>query len=419
MRIKIPTTVALLAALPSAVTGQLPQASAASLGLGYNMTASARGFAAVANNPAGLGHPGSPGFSLAVPAVAVETGVGPITLGDLVHWEGQLIPDAAKTEWLDRVTTAGAQAGTMGASATPLALSIGPVGLQLSAIAGGAVSLTPDAAELLLFGNAGRTGEPRDFDLDGSALDGYVLTTTALSFGLQVSPRLSLGVTGKYTVGNALIVGRDAGSLLSADPLTLQLDFPILMPPSADPGLDHGRGIGVDLGAIWQGPTFAVGATVQNLVNTFEWQIEGFSYLPGHALFEQDSTASAFDEQPATSAPASFLALAAGKTLEPVYSLGAEWRPSSLLRLQGDVRKRAAGGLELGPAFHAGVGAELQALRFLPLRAHIAKVSDGLQLGGGASLVLGPVNLSGAAAWRTGVAGDAVLGMLSLSFGAS
>jgi hypothetical protein len=113
------------------------------------------------------------------------------------------------------------------------------------------------------------------------------------------------------------------------------------------------------------------------------------------------------------------LEVVAGRTIEPVYSVGAEWRPNSLLRLQGDIRKRASGGLELGPEFHAGVGAELSALSFLPLRAHFGVVSGGVQVGGGASLVLGPVNVSGAGALRTREGESALLGMLTLSFGAN
>ena len=86
--------VATLGFLVAPVTAQLPQASATALGLGFNTTASARGFAALANNPAGLSMDDGPGFSLAVAAVAVETGLGPITLRDLVDYEGQLVPDA-------------------------------------------------------------------------------------------------------------------------------------------------------------------------------------------------------------------------------------------------------------------------------------------------------------------------------------
>lgn len=75
-----------LSALP--VAGQLPQASAAALGMGYNTTAWARGFAAVANNPAGLAHRDSPGFSIAILPISLGSGLGPVGLEDLTAWEG-------------------------------------------------------------------------------------------------------------------------------------------------------------------------------------------------------------------------------------------------------------------------------------------------------------------------------------------
>ncbi len=53
------------ASFPRAVSGQLPSASTATLATANNYTALARGFTAIATNPAGLGMPGNPGFSLA------------------------------------------------------------------------------------------------------------------------------------------------------------------------------------------------------------------------------------------------------------------------------------------------------------------------------------------------------------------
>lgn len=408
---------ALLAGLGASASAQLPQASAAALALGHNMTASARGFAAIANNPAGLGHPGSPGFSLALLAGSAEAGLGPVTLADLVDFQGRLVPASTKEEWLGRVIAAGRQTGTAGAGITPLALTIGPVGFQLSALASGSIDMPPDAAELLLFGNAGRNGTPRDFTLEHATIDGFVLSTAALSLGLEVADGLYLGVTGKYTIGNALLLGRDAGSVASASPLAVELEFPLLHPSTDDPGFDHGRGVGVDLGAIWEGAGLTLGATVQNVVHTFEWKLDRMVYRPGEALFNTDTTTSDFDERRASSAPAALLDEVAEFTIRPAFSLGAEWRPGSLLKLQADVRRRSAEGLELGPEFHAGVGAELALLSFLPLRAHVAVVTGGVQFGGGASLVLGPVNLSAAGALRRGEAEDAAMGTLALSFG--
>lgn len=397
---------------------QLPQASAAALGMGYNTTASPRGFAAVANNPAGLGLPGSPGFSLAIPGLVAEAGFGPITLGDLVDWERRTVPVGVKEEWLARVVESGGQGGESGAAVTAVALNVGSVGLQISSRAGGAVAISPDAVELVLFGNAGRTGTERDFDLTGSTFDGYAMSTAALSWGFQASRQMYLGVTGSYSIGSGLVVGRDGGSLLRSSPLSIEVDFPMLV-PSEDWSFNNGSGLGLDVGAVWVGPRMTVGATIQNIVNTFEWNLDGYSYVAGVARYEQGDSQSDFDEQPADDMPQSFRDIVEGLTPKPAFAVGIEMSPSPILRLAADVRKRSAEGLVFGPEFHLGVGAELRAISFLPLRTHLNVVTGGMQIGGGASLVLGPVNLSGGIARRSGDFGAATLGMLTLSFGGS
>lgn len=402
------------------LSAQLPQASATALGMGFNTTASTRGFAAIANNPAGLGMDDSPGFSLAVPAVALEGGLGPITLSDLSDWEGRLVPTSVKDEWLERVTASGGQSGPLLAGATPIALSIGSFGFQLSSQVGGEANLAPDAVELLMYGNAGRTGSAEDFDLAGSSLDGFILSTAALAWGFQANERLFLGVTGTYSVGSGLLVGRDVGSAFRSDPVGVEARFPVLYPAWEEgEEFNNGSGVGLDVGATWVGPSLTVGAAIQNLVNTFEWDLAGFVYVPGEAVFDLGSSESDFEEQPASGAPRELLDAVDELTLEPVFAAGVELEPSPLLRLSGDIRKRVSGGMSVGPDFHMGVGAELRALSFLPLRGHFAVVSEGVQIGGGASLVLGPVNLTGAGAYRTGDFGDAALGMFTLSFGAN
>src|SRR5690606_17894693 len=159
----------------------------------------------------------------------VELGLGPIGLDPILDYEGVVVPHAVRTDWLAQVAAAGAEAGTAGAGGTALALRAGPIGLQVSSRAGGRVALGSDAVELLLFGNAGRTGEPRDLDLAGSEIEAYGLSTAALSVGFQAAPSLYLGVTGKYTIGHGLVVARDAGSSITADPVAVQVDLPSLV----------------------------------------------------------------------------------------------------------------------------------------------------------------------------------------------
>lgn len=399
-------------------SAQLPQASSAALGLGFNMTAASYGFSAVANNPAGLAHPNSPAFSLAIPSIIGEAGVGPVTLAELKEWEERVVPDNVKDDWIQRIAASG-QAVSLSGGLTPFALNVGPIGFQLSTTVGGRASLNDDAAELLMYGNAGRSGSADDFDLEGSAIDGFVLTTGAVSLGMQTSPGLYLGGTLKYTVGNALALGRDGGTMLNSSPVSVDVDFPMIVNRTEDGTINNGSGIGFDVGAIWVGEGLTLGATIENLFNTFEWSLDGLSYVPGQAVFDLTESTSDFDEQPASMAPSDLLAQVAEQTIKPAFSVGAALEASPMLHLRADIRKRSSEGLQLGPEFHAGVGAELRVLPILPLRAHVAKVTGGSQIGGGLSLVLGPVNLSGGIAVRTQEAENSTLGMFTLSFGAN
>src|SRR5687768_18081631 len=79
--------------VPAPAAAQLGSASASTLGLAGNVTATARGLGAIAANPAGLGMPGS-GFTLTIFPVQVRPGLGPITMKDLSEFEGEVIPAA-------------------------------------------------------------------------------------------------------------------------------------------------------------------------------------------------------------------------------------------------------------------------------------------------------------------------------------
>ena len=97
-------SLALGAALfPGAASGQLPSPSTAVLGTANNYTALARGFTAIAVNPAGLGMPGNPGFSLTLLPVQAQAGLNAISLVDIAAFDGIKIPVATKEEWLQSV----------------------------------------------------------------------------------------------------------------------------------------------------------------------------------------------------------------------------------------------------------------------------------------------------------------------------
>ncbi len=404
---------------PPRAGAQLADASAVTLGLAGNATATARGLAALSMNPAGLGMGGS-GFALAVLPIQLRLGLHPVTFGDLADYQGVVVPTAIREEWMERATERGAQAGTAGVHVSAFAVAVGPVGFQLSTVAAASMSLSPDVLEVILFGNAGRTGSATDLTLGGSDLQTFVITTASASLGLPVSlpgGRLALGATLKYSIGHLLAAGREQSGTVTSDPLRVSAEFPIVAIAENVDGLDNGSGLGLDLGAQFERGPFGGGITIRNLLNTFAWDEAKLAYRAGLVLLDRDGSSTDFDEQPLASAPPALVQLVDDMRFKPVVSVGGAWKAAADLTLSADVRKRFGEGLVLAPAFHAGVGAEYRGLRALHVRGGVAVVTDAVELAGGASLALGPVNFSVAGAVRRGELESTSLAQFTLSFG--
>src|SRR5438552_7669083 len=127
----------------AAANAQLPNSSAAAFGMAGNFTAIARGYEAVAWNPANLAMPERPFISVGALIQGGSLGMDPIDFKMLHEFSGKLIPDSTKSEWLDQVRLSGGQHARIDAGLTPLALSVGPVGLQLGATTYGNIDLAP------------------------------------------------------------------------------------------------------------------------------------------------------------------------------------------------------------------------------------------------------------------------------------
>lgn len=410
---------ALLVATPAAA--QLANASASTLALAGNNTASVRGFAAISVNPAGLGMPGS-GFSLALAPIQVRLGLEPIKWGDFVDFEGMLIPTATKEDWLTRIAEVGSERGAVGADASVFALTVGNLGFQLSAIATGDINVPPGFAEAVLFGNAGRTGTAADLSLVGATLESFAMTTAAMSFALPVNSSLVFGLTGKYTYGNGLAVGRSESGAFEADPIRATMEFPLISCAGEVDCTDdffsgRGTGFALDIGAMVDLGGITLGASLQNVISNFAWDETKLAYRPGTLLIEDGEFDTQFDELPFDQAPEDLKAIVRDFTPKSSVRLGAALDLTPMLTLTGDIHGRLSDeGISLQPDYSTGVGAELR-LGFLHLRGGLTKISEGMQYGGGASLVLGPVNLSGAMGLRKGEFSDTVITQVGLSFG--
>lgn len=410
-----------IATLPiTAAFAQIPNVSSAAFGMGGNYTAVARGYDAVAWNPAMLGLPGSSGFSLAVVSAGGTSGLDPIDLGAFKPYGGQIIPDAVKREWLSRVTASGGESGRATGGFTPLAMSLGNFALQLSSVAYADGKMTPDAFEAVFFGNAGRDSVPRPLEFAGSDVRMSVFSTVAVGYGMPVSDHLALGVTAKFVVGNFMLAGRDDGSALTMD--NVQVRFPMVYTHADSNGatkFDNGSGYGLDVGAAWRSGRLTVGGSLQNLVNTFRWNTSGFKAKAGAASFDGTTNATDFTDKPYDTAPASLRQIVSDDHFEPALALGAAYRVDRALLVSGDVRQRVSEkGVKLGERTQVGVGAEYRGIPFVPLRAGLTQYADGTAISGGLGVAVGPVEVGLSGSLRTHRTGgnDAglMLGVLSI-----
>ena len=387
-------------AIASVVAGaQLVSASAASVGLAGNFTALARNFNAVNWNPANLGMPGNSKFSLAILPAQGTLATGPITPKMLKDFDGRLIDSATKVLWLNSVASRGGQSVAEDGGLTFVAGNLGRIGFQLSTGVFSSGKLSPSTMEILLFGNAGFTGSPKDYTLSGSTIDASVITTAAVSIGQSIALKLgplpqqtfALGVTGKYIIGNVLLTGIENGGALTSNPVAVRVNFPMVMSDTSS--LNNGAGVGLDVGAAWQVGRLRAGASVKNIVNTFAWDASKFSYRPARAIFTKDSSTGNWDQQPLANAPQALRDRITQLNLKPALAVGAAFSPLGILTITGDLRQQLGDGLVLGPKTQTGVGAELRLIPFLPIRAGLAHVTGGTRFGGGVGLELGLINI--------------------------
>ena len=409
---------AMMVGFATAASAQLPSASTRALGMGDNFTAAARGFAAVSWNPAMLGLPGQPGASFTLLPVRGVAGLGPVKLKDFANYSNKDVPDAVRQQWLNSIQQKGSEQGTGGGDVTFLGLQIGKVAFQVGSEARAIANLSPGAAQLLFFGNAGRTGQPEAISLNNSKILGSVETTGALSFAIPVSKsatsNAAIGITAKYTVGHGLIVGQDQGSNVTADP-NVSVTFPVVMPNTDNYKPNNGNGFGLDVGFAMKNGATTFGATVRNVVNSFKWDVSKLAYRPGTATFNSTTKTSNFDQKAYATAPAALQTLVSDAKYKPVISVGLARELSSRLTLTADGRMRAGDQtIEDDPKMHIGAGAEFRAIPILPIRVGAAVVTGGYQIGGGLGLNLGPLNLGASLASRKGDLGTDVITMFTV-----
>ena len=424
------TTVAITLALasgviafPCAASGQIASASPSALATANNYTALARGYTAIALNPAGLAMPGNPGFSLTLLPLQAKAGLSAMTLGEIASYDDQRIPTAVRERWLQSVVEDDGLELRSGVSASGLALSAGPIGLQVWTVGEARANLSPDAFELLMFGNAGLTGTPRDMSLAGTGGNSWAATTVALAVGIPLpsiqNGSFAMGASLKYTIGHIAGVARDVGSVVESNPFGVDLEVSSMLPSDFDFDnlKNNGTGIGMDLGLAWEGSTWVLSAAVQNIFHTFQWDLAGYTFGVTDVVLDGTSFTANYTEVPATGTTSLLITELLDQRFEPVINMGVAYRQSEKLALTADFRHDTGEALVVGERSNIGMGVEFLAMPFLPLRAGVSRVSGGgLQLGAGLGLAMGPVHLSGAYLTEKNSAGEFRAASVALSF---
>ncbi len=412
---------ATLGLAPSALLAQFHPTDPGQVGTAFSSGAFARGWGAVGVNPGALGLPDGPRASLAIPTLAFRQTLQPLGWGDVTPFGGSEVPRSEREHWIRRIEAVGGQEGSGSAQLAGVAGSWGPVGFQHTTTAWADARLNPAAAELVLFGNAGRTGEPGDFELEGSRLDVGAFSTfsvaAAYPFGRdEAAPRgFALGLGLRFLVAHGLVMGRDLGSLVGADPVAVELRFPLVTPTEGSVAWDRGRGVGLDLGGAWSVGPWTGFLAVQDVLNSFRWDLAQMEFRAGTAVFQEGSGSSDFEPRPLEEAPEALRTEVEELTFRPAVTAGAGYAGWESLRVSAQLRHHGTGGIRPGPRTELGAGAEWRGWSMVPLRAGAAYTSEGVRVGGGAGLDLGPVSLSAALLHEGGPRGSGRLFSLGLS----
>ena len=200
-------------------------------------------------------------------------------------------------------------------------------------------------------------------------------------------------------LGHAAASLRDNGSTITSNPLMIDINAPLVVTDTAE--YINGTGFGLDVGATWQLGNLRTSAVVHDIFSTFAWKTDNLYYMPVQATFDQNGSSEMVDSLvPLSSAPVGLQdelrARIEDSQVTPTLALGVAWTGFRRITLAADLRQRFGEGIELGPDTQIGLGAELRLIPFIPLRAGVTTLGDGMRYSGGFGLEFGVFNLQAA-----------------------
>jgi hypothetical protein len=401
--------------VPAALAAQLPRTTARALGLMQSQTAAARGYEAIAWNPALLGMPGRPGFSLNLIQVSAQEWSNSFDAGDVFKYSGDTLTTADKDTILAKIPAG--QPFTIGAGvdASGIALTIGNFGFLLGAAGDVEGRASRDFAELILYGNVQRRAPgSAPFTADSTGAAGWGGGTVAVAYGLPIHTpvgHLAVGATLKLTQGVMIGGVQDLGSSLQTNPFVGEARVHILY-SSPDSSMFNGTGLGADLGVAYElASGMRLGLAIENVFSTMSWKESNLLYERREYRLEQqggtyaDSVISEIEASPFDPSDPLQAALrdsVLGRATFPTrVRAGAQLKLGPVL-LAGDAMLRIKRGLVPGEARRISAAAELP-LSVIALRGGLATdLETGITFGGGLGLKFGPVRLDTAANWAPG-----------------
>lgn len=385
--------------------------SARAAGMAGAYEAIATGSEAIHWNPANLGLPGRPSWSLSLPRLNLAgtiLGPGVFDVKDILD-KGNDLTDQDRALFLGDVPAAGFELGG-GASIPWISLSVGPFAAEASTtvLAGGSVG--KEFIDLMLYARQyGDVNHERlaDYRVGNTALRDAAFSTIAVSYGhalIELPFPVSVGVTARYVKGHDLQRGRIFEPQVDLDAEELSITA---LSIRSTGGTGYGMDVGISARPL---PALTVGLTVQNIVQKMDWD-ENLE-LRGDVISSTEladlSVGDIYDRLELrpfdpNAAPLEAYALANDmyrQTYFPrVIRIGAALSHGSTTLGATYSTTAGEGELTTGWPKYLAVGIEQKVpfLSFLILRGGVATSLDGATaLSGGTTLQLGPVGISAA-----------------------
>lgn len=420
--------------VPALLAAQLPDPSTRALGMAGAYGSLARGYEAVAWNPSALAALGRPAFSIGLPHLNFEFGSNVYGFSDFRKYANSYLSDADKQTLLDKIKPPDSTLSLRTiVGVAPFGLSVGPFGVAVGTAGEVNLGVGKDAVQLALFGNASRTGPGQFFTASGSNGRGWGATTVAVSYAMpfpMLIGHLSVGVTGKYTIGNFLARGEDLGTRTTVNPSfaatvagqAIYTDYgshcgSISLTGSGPCGAKAGSGFAIDLGGTLQlaRDNITLSAVLVNALGSMSWSADRLVYERTVQQTTQaasgavntvvtDSTRLTTSGAIAADPQARALrdSLLAHANFARLARFGVALK-NGPLTVGGTLQIRLASGLDQQYSQVVSGGAEYLALGVLPLRVGAAwNLAGALTLSGGFGLQLFGVNLDFAIASISG-----------------